>query len=423
MLRQLKSRLGPGVSEGLMRRSLAYSLMAGPGKHAFTGPHRRSKAVWLELTAGQMKAALGREGLVVWGNAFFPFELLYGLGVTPCRPETMAALAARIGLGQNAIGRAESGAYSPDTCSFYRCALGLDIGGLLPAPDIVVASSYLCDGATKAFHNFSQKYGCDYYLLDVPYHESLGAVAYLAGQLEELAEKIAARQGKPLDRARLAEAIRLANEARGYMVKVNELRKLAPCPLSGGDAISYVLDMQFFSFGSREGVRFFKALYEEVQARVDKGIEPVRPEKLRLLWLHYIKPYYPNEIFSFLEGQGAAIVFGEANHIYWGPMDPARPFESLAAKMLANPCGGPLERRADLALELVDRYNIDGVIHFSHWGCRQSCGGEHVIRDMMKKKGVPILILDGDGADSRNYSREQTRLRLEAFLEMLEARK
>jgi benzoyl-CoA reductase/2-hydroxyglutaryl-CoA dehydratase subunit BcrC/BadD/HgdB len=32
------------------------------------------------------------------------------------------------------------------------------------------------------------------------------------------------------------------------------------------------------------------------------------------------------------------------------------------------------------------------------------------------------LILDGDGTDSRNYSREQTRLRLEAFLEMLEAR-
>ena len=143
---------------------------------------------------------------------------------------------------------------------------------------------------------------------------------------------------------------------------------------------------------------------------VDNGQGAVREEKFRLLWLHYIKPYYPNEIISFLESQGAAIVFGEANHVYWGPLDPARPFESLAAKMLANPSGGPLERRASLALEFVDRYNIDGVIHFSHWGCRQSCGGEYVIRDMMRKKGVPMLVLDGDGADSRNYSKEQTRL-------------
>jgi benzoyl-CoA reductase/2-hydroxyglutaryl-CoA dehydratase subunit BcrC/BadD/HgdB len=422
MLRQLKTSL-PGISEKLMRRSLAYGLMAGPGKHAFTGPHRRSKAIWLELTAGQVRAALRRRGPVVWGNAFFPFELLYGLGVTPCRPETMAALAAWIGLDQRAIGRAESGTYSPDTCSFYRCALGLDLAGLLPRPDFVVASSYLCDGATKAFHNFSRKYGCDYFLLDVPYHETPGAVAYLAGQLEELAEKIAARQGQPPDRDRLAEAMRLSNQAREYMVKINELRKLAPCPLAGGDAISYVMDMQFFSSGSLQGARFFRTLYEELKEMVDRGLEPVRPEKLRLLWLHYIKPYYPNEIFSFLEGQGASIVFGEANHVYWRPLDPARPFESLAAKMLANQSGGPLERRADLALEFVDRYHVDGVIHFSHWGCRQSCGGEHVIRDMMRRKDVPLLILDGDGVDSRNYSKEQTRLRLEAFLEMLEARR
>lgn len=413
----------PEITEKTMRRSLTYALMAGPGRHALSRPLRRSKMAWLEQTAGQLKSALRRQGLVVWGNAFFPFELLYGLGVTPHRPETMAALAAKIGLGQRAIGRAESGAYSPDTCSFYRCALGLDMGGLLPAPDVVVASTYLCDGATKAFHNFSKKYGCDYYLLDVPYHETPGAVAYLAGQLEELAELIARKQGKPLDREKMAEAIRLANEAREYMVKVNELRKISPCPLSGGDAISFVLDMQFFSFGSPLGVKFFKTLYEELREMVDKGQGAVREEKLRLLWLHYIKPYYPNEIVSFLESQGASIVFGEANHVYWGPLDPARPFESLAAKMLSNPSGGPLERRANLALEFVDSYNIDGVIHFSHWGCRQSCGGEYVIRDMMRRKGVPLLVLDGDGADSRNYSKEQTRLRLEAFLEMLGARR
>ncbi len=423
MFRQFKTALRPKITDSLMRRSLTYGLMAGPVKKAFNGPYRRSRAIWLELMAGQMKAALRREALVVWGNAFFPFELLYALEVAPCRPETMAALAARIGMGQSVIGRAESGAYSPDTCSFYRCAIGLDMEGLLPVPDIVVASSYLCDGANKAFHNFSKIHGCDYYLLDVPYHESPNAVAYLAGQLEELAEKIDAKQGKPLDGAKLVEAIQLSNEAREYMVKVNELRKLSPCPLAGGDAISYVLDMLFFSLGSREGARFFKALYEEVQALAATGEGIIEEEKFRLLWLHYIKPYYPNEIFSFLEGQGASVVFGEANHIYWAPLDPDRPFESLAAKMLANQCGGPLERRVDTALELVDTYNVDGVIHFSHWGCRQSCGGEHVIRDMMRKKDVPLLILDGDGADSRNYSKEQTRLRLEAFLEMLEARK
>ena len=74
-------------------------------------------------------------------------------------------------------------------------------------------------------------------------------------------------------------------------------------------------------------------------------------------------------------------------------------------------------------LKALQGYKIDGVIHFSHWGCRQSCGGEYVIRDLMRKRGVPMLILNGDGADSRNYSGEQTKLRLDAFLEMLEGKK
>ncbi len=418
-----KTKLKPRVVSGLLRRPLTYRLLGQLAKLAYARQGKRAQGLWLDFNARQMQAALRRDDLVVWGNAFFPFELLYGLGVVPCHPETMSALAAQLGHGQTALSCAEADGYSADTCGFYRCAAGLSREDLLPRPDVVVSTSYLCDGAVKFFHNISQHYGCEHYLLDVPYHDTAGARKYLAGQLRELAEKIATRQGRPLDEARLAGAIAYANEAREYQLKINRLRHAVPCPLPGGDAIGYMLDMQFFSPGSPEGVKFFKTLYEEVRARAEKGWPATVGERFRLLWFHHIRPYYPNEIMSGLAAMGASICFGEANHVYWEPLDPARPFESLAAKMLANPSGGPLERRAGLATELVTEYNVDGVIHFSHWGCRQSCGGEYVIRDVMRKRDVPVLILDGDGVDSRNYSREQTRLRLEAFIEMLEARR
>jgi benzoyl-CoA reductase/2-hydroxyglutaryl-CoA dehydratase subunit BcrC/BadD/HgdB len=419
----LKERLRPRLSSGFLRRPVTYRLLGELAKLAYIRQGKRAQGLWLDFTGRQMQAGLRREGLVVWGNAFFPFELLYGLGVAPCHPETLAALAARLGLEQEAIAGAEAGGYSPDTCSFYRCAAGLTREDLLPRPDIVVSTTYLCDGAVKFFHNVSQHYGCDYYLLDVPYHDTAGARQYLAGQLRELALKIAARQGRPLDTERLARAIEYANEAREYQIKINYLRHAVPCPLPGGDAIGYMLDMQFFSPGSAAGAAFFKTLYEETRARVEKGWPAAAGERFRLLWFHHIRPYYPNEIMDSLEAMGASVCFGEANHVYWEPLDPERPFESLAAKMLANPSGGEIARRAALAEELTAEYSADGVIHFSHWGCRQSCGGEYVIRDVMKKRDVPVLILDGDGVDSRNYSREQTRLRLEAFIEMLEARR
>ena len=95
---------------------------------------------------------------------------------------------------------------------------------------------------------------------------------------------------------------------------------------------------------------------------------------------------------------------------------------TLLATILSG-CGRSKSFTPGVALELAERYNVNGVIHFSHWGCRQSCGGEYIVRDIMQKKGIPVLILNGDGADCRNYSEEQTKLRLDAFLEMLEAKR
>jgi benzoyl-CoA reductase/2-hydroxyglutaryl-CoA dehydratase subunit BcrC/BadD/HgdB len=423
MLGPIKPLVQPEVAKVVLRRPVGYTLLGELVRFTFPRRNRRAQGMWLEFVTREMKTALRHRKPVVWANAFFPLELLHALDVAPCHPETLSALASRVGLGRHAITCAESEGYSPDSCSFYRCALGLDTEGLLPRPDMVVSTSYLCDGAVKFFHNMSKRYGCDYFLLDIPYRDSPTARSYLAGQMKELALRIAAMSGRKPDPDRLALAMELSNRARDCLVKINELRKMSPCPLSAEDAISYMLDMQFFGPGSRECENFFRAMLEEVEAAAREERVEAPGEKLRLLWLHYIRPYYPNEIFSYLESRGAAVCFGEANHVYWEPMDPAAPYYSLAAKLLSNPSGGPLERRADLAVKLVEDYRIDGVIHFSHWGCRQSCGGEYVIRDILKKRGIPMLVLDGDGTDSRNYSREQTRLRLEAFLEMLEARR
>jgi benzoyl-CoA reductase/2-hydroxyglutaryl-CoA dehydratase subunit BcrC/BadD/HgdB len=424
MFTQLKNKIaGPGVTAEFLRHPLAYGLMAGVGKRVYTRRGKRAQGMWLDFTARQIKAALKRKGLVVWANAFFPFELLYGLGVVPYRPETVAACAAVLGLSREAISCAECNGYSPDICSFYRGAAGLDIQGLMPPPDIVVSASHLCDGAVKAFNSASTRYGCPHFLLDVPYHDTPDARRYLAGQLRELARIIAEKQGEPFNEVGLARALRLSNESREYLLGINELRHALPCPLPGEDATSYMMDMQFFGAGSRAGVDFFKTIYGDVASNVRNKRGAAAEERFRLLWLHYVRPYYPNDLVPYLESMGASICCNESSYVYWGPLDPASPFESLAAKVLAHPSGGPLERRAGLALKLAEEYQVDGVIHFSHWGCRQSSGGEYVIRDLMRKKDIPMLILDGDGTDSRNYSKEQTRLRLEAFLEMLDARK
>jgi predicted CoA-substrate-specific enzyme activase len=116
---------------------------------------------------------------------------------------------------------------------------------------------------------------------------------------------------------------------------------------------------------------------------------------------------------------GMSSVAEELSHIFWQPLDPKRPLDSLARKMLQNPQLGPVTRRITLVEKLVKDVNADGVIHYSHWGCRQGCGGSRPIADAMKQLGIPYLDLDGDAVDNRNYSEGQTRTRLEGFAELM----
>ena len=67
----------------------------------------------------------------------------------------------------------------------------------------------------------------------------------------------------------------------------------------------------------------------------------------------------------------------------------------------------------------VPMVRVDGVIHFSHWGCRQSNGGVRLIKDTVMEYGIPFLNLDGDCIDERNYSKGQYLTRLEGFMEII----
>jgi len=380
----------------------------------------KSFKLWLDFLFYQLKKACKKRKLVVWTNIYTPSELLYALNFIPIYPELISGVLASVGLASYFIETAESKFYSTDLCSFYRVATGLILKDWFPNPDLIISSSQLCDGSTKFFHNMSKYYNCEHYLIDTPYYDDSDSQRYLAAQLKEIAHKIDKVSGQHLlSDERINYFFNLSNRTREYIIKLNELRKNVPSPLSGWDAMAYILYMFFSSLGTKKGLEFYHTLYQEIEEKVNHKIGVLEKEEHRILWLHQIRPYYKNEIIQDFKENGAVISFEEVNYVYWEALDPQRPWESLAQKMISNFGAGPIERRIKVVYDLVKKYKIDGVIHFSQRGCRQSCGGTYIIKDFLQGEGVPMLILDGDGADSRNYSKGQTRTRIEAFLEML----
>jgi len=375
--------------------------------------------IWVRFLLDILRKAYAHKRPVIWMNSFLPIEIVYGVGAVPFLPEVMASLVGYMGWGEYPIAQADA-RISTDLCSFYRCAFGLALEGFLPRPNLIISSSHLCDGANKLFHYFSQICGCPHLMLDPPYSESPSTHQYMTDQLKDLVEKTCGLLRLPLDQDRISLVLNLSNQTRQYLVKINELRRAVPSPFPGSEGLSYLAGMNFYSIGSGWGLRFFRSLHDDIEKKVANKKGYLFEEKHRLLWLHHVRPYYKNEIFQILAERKAAVSFEESNYLYWPPLDPAQPWKSMVDKILSNIWAGPLERRMKAIEEMVENYSIDGVIHFSHWGCRQSCGGAAVIGDWLKERGVPYIVLPGDCMDPNNYSPGQTRTRLEAFIEMLE---
>jgi benzoyl-CoA reductase/2-hydroxyglutaryl-CoA dehydratase subunit BcrC/BadD/HgdB len=116
---------------------------------------------------------------------------------------------------------------------------------------------------------------------------------------------------------------------------------------------------------------------------------------------------------------GAAVVADELNSITWEAIDPEDPFPGLARRILSIPLTGDVDHRLENLRQMARDYRVDGAINPCHWGCRQGTGARGLIESSMREIGVPVLNLEVDCVDQRNFSEGQIRTRLQAFMEML----
>jgi benzoyl-CoA reductase/2-hydroxyglutaryl-CoA dehydratase subunit BcrC/BadD/HgdB len=92
----------------------------------------------------------------------------------------------------------------------------------------------------------------------------------------------------------------------------------------------------------------------------------------------------------------------------------------MGEKMISGFLNGVVENRIRLARRFVQDYRINGVIAFSHFGCRQYGGGQRAVKDaLFEEFGIPTLILEGDNIDERNYADDQVRSRIEDFISLM----
>ena len=413
-------KLTPILAKELFRFLNIYTKVTGKGigKEDIEAFHILSKGV-IELFSNSYKHGS------IWTTLFVPSEIIFAMKLYPFSLEIAAALCSKFGQGSNALAEADLSAIPTDVCSFHRIALGNAYMGVYPRPLFLAGTSTVCDSNVKTIKICESITGKQSMIVDVPHEMNDHSVKYLTNQLISLTKRIEEVTGKKMEKHALAEAIDLSNQAREKMIELNHVRQDPLSPLSGGDGLGFMVPSHYLA-GSQRAVDFYTELVDELKeiiASKRRNGEVADEKEIRLLWLE-LKPYFKADVFDKIENAGnTKIVFEEINHVYWDKLDPDKPYESLARKLISNHNNGPLDNRLKVIKTLAKDYNVDGIIAYSTWGCRRNNAAIPTIKAELAKEGFPLLNLDGDCVDDSNYMSGQIATRTEGFVEMLGVRK
>lgn len=393
--------------------TVAYSWVRFSGEHRAGTGVRPAYDRMNGAVAGTIVDSFRRPKETVMVNIFLPCELLHALGVQPMFPEGMSAYVACTGC-QRFFGEAAEAGGVPETfCSYHKTMLGMAESGVLPAPLMIANTTLACDANQLSFRRLAELYQVPHTVIDIPHDCGEDAVRYVADQLRTLGTQLEDLCHRKLDfqalRETMARSRRTIEAYRTYLAKRGGVT--LPVTMTG-ELCSMIAT--HVMLGRRESEAYVSQLLRAAEQA------PPADGKKRIFWMHTL-PNWQDSMKDILETGGRCELAGAdvaAEALL--DMDPERPYESMARRVVESASNGPGSRRVEEAVRRAKETKADGVILFCHWGCKQTLGLSQLAKSRLEAEGMPTLVLDGDGCDGRNVADGQMVTRVNAFLEQLE---
>jgi len=319
-------------------------------------------------------------------------------------------------------------------CSFLQTRLGAIKKGIIPMPDLAVPSCYICDHSPKVDELLNEIYGVPVVYIDNPFEErgdqwpnviDQRRVKYIARDMEVAAEQFGDLFGCPITESKARQVI--AEEGRLFKAASSlcDLLEMDPVPIRQN---SLKIAQELASICSRrcvqEGPAVLAQLRQEVEQRAEGDKRRLPKGAPRIMFT--MAPFDP-AIVEMVEDLGLAIsataLSPPAVTAPVGQWENASVWEEIADTLLRRR-GSQYSSTATINQYkgLARQYQVDGAILFHHIGCRQYCNWipQGQVR-IEKELGIPVIALEGDFIDSREYSAAQIRNRLEPFAQMVRA--
>ena len=323
------------------------------------------------------------------------------------------------------IGSAQAEKVLPRSiCPLIKSFMGFKLARVCPyfeSCDMVVGET-TCDGKKKAFEILN-----DYvpvHVMEVPQMKREKDRLLWKGEVGDFLAGVEEVTGNRVTADSLAQSIREVNGKRRALMRLAELRKNSPAPISGKDSL---LIEQIAMYDDEE--RFTLKVNElcgELEKRVKEGRGVHKPGAPRII-VTGTPMAIPNwKVPHIIESSGAIIVAEELctglryfeNTVPEDSESMDQWLEAIAERYMNINCAcfTPNTGRMEKLVHLAQEYNADGIIHCSLSFCDPYMIEANRVEKVLKEKGIPMLKIETD------YGQEdvgQLKTRIEAFLEMI----
>jgi benzoyl-CoA reductase/2-hydroxyglutaryl-CoA dehydratase subunit BcrC/BadD/HgdB len=413
------------------RFTMTEALVAGNEEYIYRLPTTRALRSWLE----RVLQAEEQGRTIVWNHIGLVTELLTAFDVAVVNPDIWGLLKVFLRDGHGcveSIDAAHDAGIPQSWCSVQKTAVGDVLRNEVPPPDCVITASFPCDNSKIHYQIVRELTKAPMYVLDCPNfgpdtHQE-AALEYWVNQVKQVISFLEEQTGQKLDPDRLKECAEEGNRAFECWLDVVEMRKMTPLPQRGvGPTLLLMADTQW---GLPEATAAMALARDDIRQRVEEGKTAIPEEKARLTFF-YVPVAYDELLTEWMEEQkGVVAPLNFPDCCRMEPVDTSTTediIRGMAKRMLEIPMGR--QGMGDVNVYLQDclytcrEWNIDGVILVGNIGCKWLTSTRGLAQEVLREHGLPSLYFECDIFDPRTAPLEETRGKIEEFIDILVAGK
>lgn len=355
---------------------------------------------------------------------FAPVELILAADAIPVR----------VGSGWYDAAKLGDRIMPVEVCPVIRSTIGAKMINLSPFIELsdAIINPLTCDGKTKLCEILSD-YKTMWRMTPPRVKDDPHALTLWKEELLIIKRKIETLTGTKITRKKLREAIEVMQKATKAFRRLQEIRK-GPPVIMGRDAM--LVNQTSLWDDIKRWTEKVEELCDELEKRVEKKEYACYPETPRVLvtgtpmlwpdsWKvpNLIEESNPQGILAVDElCTSDRILFDPVGVDEWTMNDMLDAISERYLMACTCPCftsehGN--EDRVNWIMDRIKEYRIDGIIYYVVRGCILYAMEYARIKRVLDRMNIPVYYLDTE------YTREdvgQMKTRVEAFLEMLEAR-